>query len=602
MATLSDLRAILTKKLGFSAHHIDDGGGKGVASDAGGIDTHAVFLVKTDQGNCYAAFSHPNPTLSEADANRYKAVSLLMPGGPAAYCVVQVGDVLRLFLTEDGHELNELPENYDSIRDAEEMVRELTSSDQTIQRRRQWAEKTLNTESSLSRFVKILEGCWQDIWDIENARNDWIFDEFSRFLFIKLNEDSKPNGAFTLARLDSYCSENAHMGQQAASAFVNQLFDELKARYSEVFTDENEKVLSSPETIRKVVRRLEGINLRDTQGDVLGRAFEIMLSDTFKGTDLGQFFTPREVVHFMMDLARDTAVSPILDLEAHERMLDAVAGSGGFLISVYEDLYRHLMSTNGQPTRRKQMLRRLGRDTIFACEVEEKAARLGKLNLIIHAVDADNARTVHQNYYFNKEYGGLKPEISFKVDFGDERREQRIGPGAIDIVLTNPPFGKAVKRQSILLDYQFGHELKTFKRKPPEKRAKNSQDSEVLFIEHYLRVLKPGGKILISVPYFGPLRVLKSHLSMYHRKPPDLPFFQYGFTSKEFTNFLQKAGFSIEMVKPLYPHRLLLEEIPCYRWAFNQPWGHFIKKWAEWLLHIKDGHMILMVGSKSISP
>jgi type I restriction enzyme M protein len=66
--------------------------------------------------------------------------------------------------------------------------------------------------------------------------------------------------------------------------------------------------------------------------------------------------------------------------------------------------------------------------------------------------------------------------------------------------MTNPPFGKAVKRESILLDYQFGHEVKTFKTKPPEKRARNSQDSEILFIEHYLRVLKPGGKLLIVLP------------------------------------------------------------------------------------------------------
>lgn len=53
-----------------------------------------------------------------------------------------------------------------------------------------------------------------------------------------------------------------------------------------------------------------------------------------------------------------------------------------------------------------------------------------------------------------------------------------------------------------MLDYQFGHEVKVFKSKgrSPEKRAKNSQDTEVLFIEHYLRVLKPGGKLLIVLP------------------------------------------------------------------------------------------------------
>jgi type I restriction enzyme M protein len=292
------------------------------------------------------------------------------------------------------------------------------------------------------------------------------------------------------------------MGDKAAQNFINNLFDDLKGHHPEVFTDENERVLSKAATVERVIARLEGINLKDTQGDVLGRAFEIMLSDTFKGKDLGQFFTPREIVAFMLDLARDNPDGPALDIEKSERFLDACAGSGGFLIATYEDVYKHALSNGVEPRKKDQLLKRLGQETFFACEIEEKAARLGKLNMIVHAVNAQNAQWLHQNYLYNEEYGGLKPSVEYEVDFGDGKKKRRIGPDSIDLVLTNPPFGKSVKTEGILLDYQFGHEVKVFKSKgrPPEKRPKNSQDSEVLFIEHYLRVLKPGGKLLIVLP------------------------------------------------------------------------------------------------------
>jgi len=478
----------------------NDGSGNGVRTSIEDLEDKAEFLVSTSVGNCYAAFKHKGPTLSGAEANRYKALSILMPNGPAAYCVVEVGETLRLFYVEKGNEIHDPMEDWDDVRDAEDMVRELKP--EVVKSLEQWARKTLHTENSLSRFVQLMKGCWQDIWDIENKRNDWIFDEFTRFLFIKLNEDSKPNGSFTTAKLKSYCEQNSHMGDKAAQNFINNLFDDLKGRHPEVFTDENERVLSKAATIKKVIARLENINLKDTQGDVLGRAFEIMLSDTFKGKDLGQFFTPREIVAFMLDLAREAPDVPALDIENGERFLDACAGSGGFLIAAYEDAYKHTLS-NGVPQKKKeQLLKRLGQKTFFACEIEEKAARLGKLNMIIHSVNPQNAQWLHQNYLYNEEYGGLKPEIEYEVDFGNGKRKQRIGPDSIDLVLTNPPFGKSVKTKSILLDYQFGHEVKVFKKKgrAPEKRPKNSQDSEVLFIEHYLRVLKPGGKLLIVLP------------------------------------------------------------------------------------------------------
>ncbi|WP_438401947.1 HsdM family class I SAM-dependent methyltransferase [Aeromonas veronii] len=501
MATLEQFRDFLVSDLGFKAHQINDGGGAGVVTTVEGLDEKASFLVSTSVGNCYAAFKHEgSATLSESEANRYKALSILMPNGPAAYCVIDVAGHLRIYLVEKGNEIHDELKDWDDVRDAEDMVREFKPD--VVKSLQQWAHKTLHTENSLSRFVQLMKGCWQDIWDIENKRNDWIFDEFTRFLFIKLNEDAKPNGSFTTAKLKSYCEQNKHMGDKAAQNFINNLFDDLIGHHPEVFTDDNERVFSKAATVERVIARLEGINLKDTQGDVLGRAFEIMLSDTFKGKDLGQFFTPREIVAFMLDLARENPEDAALDIKKGQRFLDGCAGSGGFLIATYEDVYKHALSNKIRGEEREKLLLRLGQETFFANEIEEKAARLGKLNMIVHAVNAQNAQWLHQNYLYNEEYGGLKPSIEYEVDFGSGKQKRYIGPDSIDLILTNPPFGKSVKTENILLEYQFGHEVKVFKTKgrPPEKRPKNSQDSEVLFIEHYIRVLKPGGKLLIVLP------------------------------------------------------------------------------------------------------
>jgi len=120
------------------------------------------------------------------------------------------------------------------------------------------------------------------------------------------------------------------------------------------------------------------------------------------------------------------------------------------------------------------------------------------------------------------------------------------------------------------------------------------------FLSEAYRVLKPQGKIIISVPFFGPIRRLKSWLFLYDTKQPTLPFFQYGFTQKQFTAYLQRVGFAIEAIRVLYVDRLLIEEIPLYRWLSFRRKSNFFKQWAERLLRNRDGHMLLVVGRKSV--
>jgi len=362
------------------------------------------------------------------------------------------------------------------------------------------------------------------------------FDTISKILFVKMYiERSGLHGTFTVDFLDRRAST-----RMPTDALVHDdLFDQTKAFYKadDLFTV-TDRLEISEETFRRLVKELERFDLSKTGDDIKGLAFERFLGDTFRG-ELGQFFTPRPVVDFMVS---------VLDPQEGELICDPAAGSGGFLIRAFEHvrgqigaaiqaqkdearagieakglspdeedrqidavfatLNQELLPSDDQNQPLDTRAGRLAWNCIFGCDAEPRAARTAKMNMIMHG---DGHGGIHY-------HDGL-------VDVNG------VFPHRFDIVVTNPPFGSNVgddqkvggsdetrvhddaayrdrclrrygeaweeshrrmlaavaERMNVLDLFEIG-------------KGKTNRATEIVFVERCLELLKPGGRIGIVLP------------------------------------------------------------------------------------------------------
>jgi len=91
------------------------------------------------------------------------------------------------------------------------------------------------------------------------------------------------------------------------------------------FFVKNKKINLSKKTIRWIVNAIQNINFTEMEEDIHGRMFETFLDVTVRGKELGQFFTPRDIVNLMVKLATINVGKGNIDT-----VLDACFGSDGF--------------------------------------------------------------------------------------------------------------------------------------------------------------------------------------------------------------------------------------------------------------------------------
>lgn len=119
------------------------------------------------------------------------------------------------------------------------------------------------------------------------------------------------------------------------------------------------------------------------------------------------------------------------------------------------------------------------------------------------------------------------------------------------------------------------------------------------FLEEKGRILKTGGVLLISVPYYNALRLWRAERGAYRDDVTGYDFYQYAFTRDEFIGFLERAGFQVKTTYSYAHQNTLTQEL---HWLNQIP--PFMKKAllriSKYVPFVNSelGHMLMVVARK----
>lgn len=365
----------------------------------------------------------------------------------------------------------------------------------------------------------IFQTCHNVIWSKEHIPPTEAFYEFSKILFVKLNEDKKINIKIEegqdVTKEDFVFSTHWIDSQKVdKNPINNQLFITLRDSHEErirkgemkrIF-DEDEEIKVTSNTIKEVVSLLQNFNLYALDEDLNGRVFETFLGAEMRGKELGQFFTPRKVVEFMVKMA-DLEVS-----RSHiDKVIDACCGSGGFLIYSMTDMLEKLSNMNQlTPDEYEELKSEILKETLWGIDDTEEVVRIARMNMNIHG---DGGSKIYKADSLDKNFVKMSEEKNDELEIQMKELKRHLDEleGEFDVALTNPPFAmkyshnKSIKKEEkktlegqILMKYDVSH-LDLSAEGPTSKRLSASVKSNRMFLERYYELLKPGGKLITVI-------------------------------------------------------------------------------------------------------
>ena len=212
--------------------------------------------------------------------------------------------------------------------------------------------------------------------------------------------------------------------------------------------DDANNYMKNGTLLRQVVNKVNEVDFNSGKDrHLFGDVYEKILQDLQSAGNAGEFYTPRAVTDFMVQM-----VNPRLG----ETVFDPACGTGGFLTGVIE----HIRSNDVKTPADREVLQK----SISGVEKKHLPHILCVTNMMLHGIEVPN-RIRHDNT--------LSRPLR---DYGPKDR--------VDVIVTNPPFG-GMEEDGIELNF------------PKQFRTRETAD---LFLVLIMNLLKPGGRAAVVLP------------------------------------------------------------------------------------------------------
>jgi type I restriction enzyme M protein len=289
-------------------------------------------------------------------------------------------------------------------------------------------------------FLKVYDAK-EEFWEFEEDAFESIISEDCRWRNWAI--DNKDGEALTGEDLLDFV--NTTLFPTLKSLEVDALTEKRKAIVKYVFEDAN-NYMKNGTLLRQVINILNEVDFTENEErHAFNDIYENILKDLQSAGSSGEFYTPRSVTEFMVE---------VLNPKVGEKIADFACGTGGFLTSALDYMADQIKTPEDQETVQKNL---------FGIEKKPLPYLLAITNMILHDIDAPNI--LHDN--------------SLSKNVRDYKEEDKY-----DVIVMNPPYG-GTEEDSIKINFPL---------------SLQSSETADLFMALIIYRLKKNGRVAVILP------------------------------------------------------------------------------------------------------